>query len=168
MSVLGILVIIGLCTLAVVALIAVAVTIVVFIRDWRQDAQAGKHAAAPQNDPGWGEKPREIASEPPTEILTAPIAPPWSPAAAPTAGPPPVLHHDEFGPDQRWHDEPEAPAVDEAHQAALAVGALIAATNARAAEKDRARAAELEAEARETRPWADDTGTFSAICAQVA
>lgn len=52
------------------------------------------------------------------------------------------------------------PPVNHAHQAAIAVGAAIAATAARIAEKDRARAEALAAEAAATSPW-EECGPFT-------
>jgi hypothetical protein len=79
-------------------------------------------------------------------------------------GRPPEVAHDEYAPIQRWETPPShtrlVPAADRP-----TITAQVLATVQRIEENAAVRAAQLAAEAEATRPWQDDTGTFTALCA---
>ena len=79
--------------------------------------------------------------------------------------PPPELSHDAFRWPQRWHEPVERASLPPVTGPAItALAILTAPVAAHLAAIEQAKAEEWDAYVRETRPWADDTGSFTAIC----
>lgn len=114
----------------------------------RVGASLRHHYGTLDSDPGWEKAPGA----------------PW-PAAAP-----PVLHHDEYAPAQRWHPEPvtitRCPLPPVTGPAVLAIAALTAPVRAHLEEAEQARREALKAEALavfpEWQPWPGD-GTLTSM-----
>lgn len=116
-------------------------------------------------------RPAEVASEPPAELLAAPVAagprdlPAWAVQDGDSPAPVPYgVTHDEYGPTQRWHRAPvtiiRCSLTPVTRPAILAIAALTAPVRAHLDAAERARAEAWAAEVRETSPWEHDTSWF--------